>query len=59
MCRADISDRLTLTIDEAGLADEAFFIDGIGVQCRVANPSVRPRGLHPQSDPGPTTTASL
>jgi hypothetical protein len=37
-CRADVSDRLSLTIDEAGLGGTAFFIDGIRVECRVANP---------------------
>jgi len=36
MTRADISDAIHLTIDEADLADEAFFIDGIGVECRPA-----------------------
>jgi hypothetical protein len=39
MCRADISDAIQLTIDEAGLADEAFFIDGLSVECRVLNPA--------------------
>lgn len=38
MCRADISDAIQITVDEAGLADEAFFIDGISVQCRMLNP---------------------
>jgi hypothetical protein len=37
MTQADVSDRLSLTIDEAQLADEAFFIDGISVECRVLN----------------------
>ncbi|HSE44957.1 MAG TPA: hypothetical protein VLA89_06480, partial [Gemmatimonadales bacterium] len=37
MCRADISDRMTLTVDEASLAAEDFFIDGISVECRVLN----------------------
>lgn len=37
MTQADISDRLSLTVDEAQLADEAFFIDGISVECRVLN----------------------
>ena len=36
MCKADISDAVQLTIDEADLADEAFFIDGIAVECRPA-----------------------
>lgn len=39
MCGADISDAIHLTIDEAGLADVPFFIDGISVECRVLNPS--------------------
>jgi len=38
MCRADISDAINLTVDEALLANEAFFIDGISVECRPANP---------------------
>ncbi len=38
MCRCDISDVINLTIDEASLADVAFFVDGITVECRVANP---------------------
>ena len=38
MCRADISDVIELTIDEAELADEAFFIDGIAVECRPLGP---------------------
>jgi hypothetical protein len=38
MCRADISDAIQLTVDEAGLADEAFFIDGIAIECRPLNP---------------------
>ena len=38
MCRADISDAINLTVDEAGLNDEPYFIDGISVECRVLNP---------------------
>lgn len=38
MCRCDVSDAIQLTIDEADLADEAFFIDGVNVECRVLNP---------------------
>jgi hypothetical protein len=38
MCRADISDAVQVTVDEALLADEAFFVDGISVECRVLNP---------------------
>ncbi len=37
MCRADISDAINLTVDEAQLADEPYFIDGISVECRVLN----------------------
>ena len=37
MCRADISDAINLTIDEAELADVPFFIDGIAVECRPLN----------------------
>lgn len=39
ICRADISDAINLTIDEAQLADVPFFVDGIGVECRVLNPT--------------------
>ena len=39
MTRCDISDVIELTIDEAGLAAESFFIDGVTVDCRVANPA--------------------
>jgi hypothetical protein len=39
MCRADIADAIQLTIDEADLADEAFFIDGISVECRPLQPT--------------------
>src|SRR4029077_6050894 len=38
MCRMDISDGLNLTVDEAGLADEPFFVDGVSVECRPLNP---------------------
>lgn len=38
MTRADISDAINLTVDEAGLGDVPFFIDGIAVECRVLNP---------------------
>lgn len=38
MCRADISDAINLTVDEADLADVPFFVDGIAVECRVLNP---------------------
>ena len=37
MCRMDISDRLTLTIDEAAMASVPFFVDGVSVECRVLN----------------------
>jgi hypothetical protein len=39
MCRADVSDAINLTVDEAGLANEPFFIDGIAVECRPLNPA--------------------
>lgn len=38
MCRCDISDAIQLTVDEAQLADEAYFIDGVSVECRPARP---------------------
>jgi len=37
MARCDISHVINLTVDEAGLADVAFFVDGITVECRVLN----------------------
>jgi hypothetical protein len=38
MCGMDISDVLHLFVDEAGLTDEQFYIEGISGSCRVANP---------------------
>jgi hypothetical protein len=38
MTRADISDVIHLWVDEAGLTDEQFFIEGISGECRVLNP---------------------
>jgi hypothetical protein len=38
MTRADISDVIHLFVDEAGLADAEFFIEGISGECRVGNP---------------------
>jgi len=40
MCRGDISDAIQLTVDEAGLADVAFFVDGVAVECRPLNPEM-------------------
>jgi hypothetical protein len=39
LCTGDISDAINLTIDEAGLANEPFFIDGVNIECRPLNPS--------------------
>ena len=39
MTIGDISDAINLTIDEAGLSDEPYFIDGVAVECRPLNPS--------------------
>lgn len=36
--KADISDVIHLWVDEAGLADEQYFIEGIQGSCRVGNP---------------------
>jgi hypothetical protein len=38
MTRADISDVIHLFVDEAGLSDAEFFIEGISGECRVGNP---------------------
>lgn len=38
MTRADISHAIHLFVDEAGLTDEAFFIEGIQGECRVGPP---------------------
>jgi hypothetical protein len=38
MTRADISDVIHLFVDEAGLSDAEFFIEGIQGECRVGNP---------------------
>jgi hypothetical protein len=40
MCRADISDAIDVTVDEAQIADESYFIDGISVECRALNPDM-------------------
>ena len=40
MTRVDVSDAINLTVDEAGLANVPFFVDGVGVSCRVANTTV-------------------
>ena len=50
-----LSDAIELTIDEAGLADEAFFIDGIAVECRVLNPEFDLVTVTPNLTPAPTT----
>jgi hypothetical protein len=39
MTKCDIADAIHLTIDEADLADEAFFVDGISVSCRPLQPT--------------------
>jgi hypothetical protein len=39
MCRCDISDIIQLTVDEASLANEPFFVDGISIECRPLNPT--------------------
>ena len=39
MTKCDISDIIELTIDEAGLVSEPYFVDGVNVECRVLNPS--------------------
>lgn len=38
MTQADISDVIHMFVDEAGMSDEEFFIEGISGSCRVANP---------------------
>ena len=38
MTRADISDVIHLFVDEAGLSDEEFFMEGISGECRVGPP---------------------
>lgn len=38
MTRVDISDAIDLTVDEAGLAGDPFFVDGLSVSCRPAGP---------------------
>lgn len=39
MTKCDISDAIHLTIDEADLADEPFFVDGVSVSCRPLQPT--------------------
>jgi hypothetical protein len=38
ICGVDISDIIALYVDEAGLAGEEFFVEGISGSCRVARP---------------------
>jgi hypothetical protein len=37
MCGVDISDAINLTVGEAGLTDEPYFVDGVAVTCTVLN----------------------
>lgn len=39
MTRADISDVIHFFVDEAGMADEEFFIEGVSGSCRVGPPN--------------------
>lgn len=39
MCQADIADAIDVTVDEADLAGEPFFVDGIAVSCRPLQPT--------------------
>lgn len=38
MTRADISDAIHFYVDEAGMTDEPFFIEGVSGECRVGPP---------------------
>ena len=38
MCGMDISDGVTLLVNEAGMNDVDFFVDGLSVSCRALNP---------------------
>lgn len=38
MSRVDVSDVIALTVDEAGLAAEDFYVEGISTSCRRLNP---------------------
>ena len=50
MCDCDVSDAINLTLDEAGLSDEPFFIDGISIECRPLTPiSTRYRLAQPDT----------
>jgi hypothetical protein len=40
MTRCDIADVINVTVDEGEFADEAYFVDGISVECRPANPDL-------------------
>lgn len=52
MTTADISDTIELTIDEADLDTEPFFIDGIGIECRPLNPQYDLVTFTPNLTPG-------
>ena len=40
MTKIDVSDGLNLTVDEAGLSNVPYFVDGIAVDCRPLNPEL-------------------
>jgi hypothetical protein len=52
MVRIDISDAMQLTVDEAGLTDEEFFVEGISGQCRVGPPEYDFVTVTPNLSPG-------
>ena len=51
MVDCDVSDAINLTLDEAGLSDEPFFIDGISIECRTLNPDFDDVTLSPNLTP--------
>jgi hypothetical protein len=52
MSRIDISDAMQLFVDEAGLTDEEFFVEGISGECRVGPPEYDFVTVTPNLSPG-------
>lgn len=52
MCRADVSDAMNLTIDEANLDDEPFFVDGYSIEVRQGPPEFDIVTFTPNLTPG-------
>jgi hypothetical protein len=47
----DISDRINLSVADAGISDEEFFVEGISMQVRPLNPDYDYVSLTPNLTP--------